>query len=113
MESQSEWFEGYLKYRGEFEKAMPKVWEGVMALRDAVYSDGALNNKTKRLMAMAIAVRIGCTGCILGQTKLALQAGATKEEVLEAISVAIAMGGTPSVGWSWRVIKLLEELGKW
>jgi len=32
---------------------------------------------------------------------------------LEAVSVAIALGGTPAIGWSWRVVKLLEELGKW
>ncbi|GAI37165.1 unnamed protein product [marine sediment metagenome] len=44
---------------------------------------------------------------------MAVEAGATKAEVLEAVSVAIAMGGTPAIGWSWRVVKILEELGKW
>ena len=42
-----------------------------------------------------------------------MEAGATKAEVLEAVSVAIVMGGTPARGWSWRVVKLLKELGKW
>ena len=42
-----------------------------------------------------------------------MEAGATKAEVLEAVSVAIYMGGSPAIGWSWKVVKVLEELGKW
>jgi len=43
---------------------------------------------------------------------LALQAGATKEEIFETIFVATTMGGTPALAESYRVIKLLEEQGK-
>ena len=113
MENQSELYDEYAKYRDKFQETQPGVRAAHAAFRDEVYKDGALSCKVKRLIALAAALRAGCTGCIIGQTKLAVEAGATKEEVSEAVSVAIAMGGTPAMAWSWRVAKLLEELGVW
>ena len=113
MESQLELYDEIANYRAKLQEAMPGAAAAQNALRDEVYKDGALSCKSKRLIAMGIAVRIGCNGCIIGQTKLAVEAGATKDEVLEAVSVAIAMGGTPSRTWAWRVLKTLEELGQW
>ena len=78
---------------------------------ETVYKDGALSVKVKRLMALAIALRLGCTNCILGQTKLALEQGATREEILETISVNVAMSGTTGFAEALRVLKLLDELG--
>jgi AhpD family alkylhydroperoxidase len=78
-----------------------------------VYKDGALSLKMKRLIALACALQSGCTRGIQGQTKDAVEAGATGEEVLEAVSVAIVMGGTAVSAETWRVVKVLEELGKY
>ena len=111
MESQLELYKEVAKYRAKFDEALPGVMAAHAAFRDEVYKDGALSHKVKRLMALAVALRAGCTACIIYQTKMAVEAGATKTEVLEAVSVAIAMGGTPAIGWSWRVVKGLEELG--
>ena len=80
--------------------------------RKQVYKDGALNLKTKRLIALACGLQAGCTRCVQGQTKDAIFAGATKQEVLEAVSVAIVMGGTAVSAETWRVMKVIEELGK-
>ena len=77
-----------------------------------VYQDGALSHKVKRLMAMAVAIQAKCTACIIGQAKQALEQGATKEEVLEAVAVATSMGGSTSYASAYRVAKVLEELGK-
>jgi AhpD family alkylhydroperoxidase len=79
---------------------------------DEAYKPGALNTKTKRLMALAIALAVGCTNCILGQTNRALDAEATKEEILETLSVVMSMRGTTGMAESLRVIKILEEKGK-
>ena len=111
MENQSQWLDDYLGYREKFLKERPGMAAVLDDLREEVYKDGALSGKVKRLMAMTAALRAGCRPCIIGQAKMAISAGATKDEVLEAISVAIAMGGTPALGWSWRVVKLLEEEG--
>ena len=80
------------------------------SFRKQVYKDGALSLKTKRLIALACGLQAGCTRCVQGQTKDAITAGATKNEVLEAVAVAIVMGGTAVSAETWRVIKVLEEL---
>jgi len=113
MESQLELLDEIRKYTTDFKQELPGVMVAHTAFSDEVYKDGALSHKVKRLMALAVALRAGCTACIIYQTRMAVEAGATKAEVLEAVSVAIAMGGTPAIGWSWRVVKILEELGKW
>jgi len=113
MESQLELLDEMMNYTTEFNQELPDTMGVHNTFRDAVYEDGALSHKAKRLIALGIALRAGATGCILAQTKAAVEAGATKAEVLEAVSVAIVMGGTPARGWSWRVVKVLKELGKW
>ena len=62
-------------------------------------------------MAMVVALSTGCQPCIIGQTKAAVEAGATANEVLEAASVIFAMHGTTGYTESWRIVKVLEELG--
>ena len=113
MESQLGLLDDIKKCTTEFNQELPDTMGVHNTFRDGVYKDGALSHKVKRLIALGIALRAGATGCILAQTKAAVEAGATKAEVLEAVSVAIVMGGTPARGWSWRVVKLLKELGKW
>ncbi|HEY92756.1 MAG TPA: carboxymuconolactone decarboxylase family protein [Dehalococcoidia bacterium] len=108
MENQLELYSNIRKYTAE---ALPNTREAYNSLRDKTYEDGALSHKVKRLIALGIALRAGCTACILHQTKLAVEAGATKAEVLEAVVVAVAISGSTALGWSWRVPKLLEELG--
>jgi len=113
MESQLELYSDIRKYTPRYEEPLPSTMAAYRALSDEVYKDGALSHKVKRLIALGIALRAGCTACILHQTKLAVEAGASKAEVTEAVSVAIAMSGSTALGWSWRVVKLLEELGSW
>ena len=112
MENQLEYYSETGKYRDRFDQGLP-VMAAYTAFRQAVYKDGALNQKMKRLIALACGLQSGCTRCVQGQTKDAIAAGATKDEVLEAVSVAIVMGGTVVSAETWRVVKVLEELGKW
>jgi len=102
-----------MKYEDNFTQAVPALEPPQNAMRDEVYQDKALSRKVKRLMALALAIRDECTACILAQTKIALETGATKDEILETISVVYSMNGNTGLGHSTRVIKLLEELGKW
>jgi len=113
MESQLELYNDIRRYTGKYhEEAPPGVEDAYIALRDETYKDGALSHKVKRLIALGIALRAGCTACILHQTKLAVEAGAAKDEITEAVSVAVAVSGSTALGWSWRVFRLLEELEK-
>ena len=113
MENQLEFYNETGNYRDKFDQGLPEAMAAYTAFRKGVYRDGALSLKTKRLIALAAGLQAGCTRCVIGQTKDAVKAGATKAEVLEAVAVAIVMGGTAASAESWRVVKVLEELGKW
>ena len=78
---------------------------------EIAYKEGALSSKVKRLIALAAALKVGCTNCILTQTEKALDEGATKDEIFETLQVLVAMGGTTGIAESLRVIKYLDELG--
>lgn len=85
------------------ENAMSALSEAYYGtVKDVVYTDGALDVKTKRLMSLAVAVQAGCKDCMISQTSRALELGATAEEIFEAIAVAVSMGGT--LAWSQSLI---------
>ena len=112
MDDQLAYYTETGKYRDKFDQGLP-VMSAYTTSRKGVYQDGILSLKTKRLIALACGLQAGCTRCVQGQTKDAVAAGATKDEVLEAVSVAVVMGGTAVSAETWRVVKVLEELGKW
>jgi len=72
------------------------------AVRDAVYRDGSIDLKTKRLMALAIAIQAGCKDCMISQTSRALELGATTAEIFDTCAVAVSMGGT--LAWSKALV---------
>lgn len=94
-----------------YRRLMPGVGEAYDALPAEVYKDGALSGKTKRLMALSSSLVHGCRACILFQTEHALALGASLEEILEACSVAISLGGTMAAGETTRVMGFLREKG--
>jgi len=96
----------------KFSQLLPNVMGIVRSLSAEVYKDSALSCKVKRLMALALALGAGCRNCILAQTTNALNHGATKEEILETLSVVVSMRGTTGVAESLRVVQLLDEMGK-
>ena len=112
MDNQLDYYTETGELRAEFARGLP-VMAAYTTFRKGVYQDGALSLKNRRLIALACGLQSGCTRCIQGQTQDAIAAGATKDEVLEAVSVAIVMGGTAVSAETWRVVKVLQELGKW
>ena len=110
MESQVKLDEERLELLEKFKQHLPEAYAAERGVIDTVFQDGALSVKVKRLMALAIALRVGCTNCILGQTKRALEQGATREEILETISVNVSMSGTTGFAEGLRVLKLLDRV---
>jgi AhpD family alkylhydroperoxidase len=91
---------------------MPELADAYyVAVRDSVYRDGTIDLKTKRLMALAVAIQAGCKDCIISQTAKALELGATTEEVFETCAVAISMGGTLAWSNALVVADYLREKG--
>lgn len=87
----------------------PTVMEGFSRMHEASVADGALSPKTKELIALAIGVSVRCDGCIAYHIHDALQAGATRAEIAEAIGVAVMMGGGPSVVYGSQALEALEQ----
>ena len=72
------------------------VMKGFSALAQAALKPGALDAKTKELIALAISVAVRCDDCIAFHARAAVEHGATREEILETLGVTIYMGGGPS-----------------
>ncbi|HJH30152.1 MAG TPA: carboxymuconolactone decarboxylase family protein [Methanosarcinaceae archaeon] len=71
-------------------------------------SDGALSGKVKRLMALAVVASRQCNECTVSQMKSALNAGATKEEIMETMDVIFLTSGAPSVAVCRDALKMLK-----
>ena len=77
-------------------RAIPDVYKGFGELHRASFAPGALETKTKELIALAIGVVEGCDGCIASHARAAVRAGATRQEAAEAIGVTFLMNGGPA-----------------
>lgn len=77
-------------------RAIPDVYRGFKDLHDASFAPGALDVRTKELIALAIGVAEGCDGCIAAHAQAAVRAGATRQEAAEAIGVTFLMNGGPA-----------------
>ena len=87
----------------------PATLAGFEALREAGLADGVLGSKTKELIALGIAIGVHCDGCIAYHVHDALRAGATTEEVIETIGVAIVMGGGPGLIYAAEAFEALQQ----
>jgi AhpD family alkylhydroperoxidase len=76
---------------GELAKLSPDTVRGYQTLSAANSKTGKLEEKTRQLISLAVAVTTRCDGCIVVHSDAALKAGATKEEISEALGVAVAM----------------------
>lgn len=93
----------------ELRRALPDVYRGFSDLHEAALSDGALDRKTKELIALAISVVEHCDGCIAAHAHGAARAGATPDEAAEAIGVAVLMRGGPATVYGPRAFAAFEE----
>ncbi|GAB1408771.1 carboxymuconolactone decarboxylase family protein [Thermomonas brevis] len=71
---------------------------------------GALDTRTKELIAVGIAIATRCDGCIGFHAKAAIKAGASREEILETLSMAIYMGAGPSMIYAAEALRAFDEL---
>lgn len=88
---------------------LPGPMGGFAQLHKAVTTEGALSTKTKELAALGMAITVRCDGCIAFHVHDALKAGASREEVLEIIGVAIMMGGGPAVIYGIEAYEALNQ----
>jgi len=94
---------------GDIRKDIPDVMKGFSAMAGAALEDGALSKKTKELIALSIGIATHCKGCIGFHMKALIALGVTREELAEALGMAIYMGGGPSLMYAAEAMQAFEE----
>lgn len=89
--------------------AIPGVYDGFAKLHAAALAAGALDAKTKELLALVISISKGCDGCVAAHARGAAVKGVSPEEVAEAIGVAILMNGGPATVHGPRAYAAFQE----
>lgn len=93
----------------ELNQLMPDTMKAFGELHRQAVADGALDHATKELMAVAIGIATHCDDCITLHLHEALRAGATREQVFDAIGVAVLMGGGPASTYATKALQALEQ----
>lgn len=83
--------------------------QGFSALARAAMDDGALDKKTKEMIALAIGVYSRCDGCIGFHAETLVEMGVTRKEFEEVLGVAVYMGGGPSLMYAADAIMAYEQ----
>ena len=96
-------------YMEELAERHPDVMASFLAVGQAAFAPGALDTKSKELICLGIAVAIRCDACIAWHTRGSLEAGATEQEIVEALGVAITMGGGPSVAYATHALEAMGQ----
>jgi len=93
----------------ELREACPETMAGFSQMGKAATAQGALDPKTKELIALGIGIAARCDGCIAFHVKAAIRHGATREEIAETNSMAIYMGGGPSMIYAAKALRAFDE----
>lgn len=97
-------------FMAKLRKEIPEVMNGFSSMVQAATKNGALDTKTKELIALALAIASRCDGCIGFHMQTLIKLGLKREELLETLSMAIYMGGGPSYIYAANALKAFEEM---
>lgn len=87
----------------------PDVMKAFSAMASSATSAGALDTKTKELLALGIAVAIRCDGCIAFHAEAAVRHGASRDEVMETMGMALYMGAGPSLMYAAQAVEAFDQ----
>ncbi|MEI6093909.1 MAG: carboxymuconolactone decarboxylase family protein [Gammaproteobacteria bacterium] len=90
-------------------KDITDTMQGFSSLAQAATQNGALDKKTKELIALAIGVSTRCDGCIGFHTEALIKLGVTREEFEEVLGMAVYMGGGPSLMYAADALLAFEQ----
>jgi len=98
-----------MQMMGELSKHQPETMRHFKQFMGSVLKEGVLDTKTKELVTLGTSITARCKYCIAIHVEKALNAGATKEEIMEVATVAMLMGGGPAMTYIVEVKKALDE----
>ena len=93
----------------DLREMIPDVLKGHAETAAAAMREGELTRGVKELLATVIAITRECDGCIVAHTRGAVQQAVTRQQLAEAIGVAIAMNGGPGTVWGPRALRAFDE----
>ncbi len=93
----------------ELRKAQPDAMAGFSALAKGAMQGGELSEATKEIIALAIGVAGRCDGCIGFHTKSLVRLGVSRAALMEALAVAVYMGGGPSLMYAADAVHAYDE----
>lgn len=96
-------------YMGELRKAVPDAMQGFSALAKGALQDGALDKKTKELIALAIGVSARCDGCIGFHAKACVELGASRQEIVETLAMCVYLGGGPTYMYEADALRAYDQ----
>lgn len=96
-------------YVGELRRAQPEPMQAFSALAKGATQDGAVDKKTKELIALAIGVTQRCDGCIGFHAKALKDLGATRDEIAEVMSMCVYMGGGPALMYAADALRAFDQ----
>lgn len=96
-------------YMGELRKIIPETMNGFTTMAKAATATKVLDEKTKELIALALGVAAHCDGCLGFHSKALARLSASREEVAEALGMAIYMGGGPSLMYAADALRAFDE----
>jgi len=97
---------------GGIAKLSPDTVKGYAQLGQANARGGRLDTKTRELIALAAAISLRCDGCIAVHTAEARKAGATREDIAEALGVAISVNAGAALVYSTRTLDAFDASDK-
>lgn len=95
---------------GAFAKESSALFQGFQKISATATREGAFNAAQKELMATAIAVTEGCEDCILYHVEAAKRHGAEEAALIEALEVAVEMGGGPAIMYAGKALEAFRTL---
>jgi AhpD family alkylhydroperoxidase len=96
-------------YAAEMRRAVPGVMQGFGALAKAAGAAGAVDARTKEMIALAIGVTQRCDGCIGFHAKALVELGVSRNEVAEVLGMCVYMGGGPALMYAADALRAYDQ----
>lgn len=98
-----------MKRMGALQREAPEMFAGFNTMGKAAKRTGALDEKTKELVALGIAISTRCDSCIGFHVKSLVRLGTTRAELCEALEMIGYMGGGPSIAFGAKALEAYDE----
>lgn len=96
-------------YMAKLRHEIPDVMAGFSAMAQSATQNGALDKKTKELIALALGIAARCDGCIGFHVQTLVKLHVTRQELIETLGMAIYMGGGPSLMYAADALRAFEQ----